>query len=98
VRVKWSKRAEADLDDIMELLADEVGEDRALDWHKQIKERGKLIGVMPGAHPERKVGSRLLRGCPFKSWMIWYTVGDKAVRIERVILGRRDQGVAVEQE
>lgn len=51
---------------------------------------GDVGEIVPVADQEHKVGARLLRGQPFRRWVVWYTQGDERVRIERVIPRRQD--------
>lgn len=97
MRVILSPGAAVDLEEIGDYIASEnpAAADRMID---AIRERCSRLGNTPGigvGRPELKQG---LHSVPFRRYLIFYTVIDSGLRIERIIHGARDLGAVFDDE
>lgn len=92
MRTRWTRLAEQDLDHEADWIDDHSGLDAALKFYDDVLERVLLIGVAPKAHPEIRVRNGWWRKCPWRDFLIYYTIDDRGVRVERLLPGAMDQG------
>lgn len=84
----FSPLAEFDLEEIGDYIARDNPK-RALSFIREIRERCSQIVANPQAAPLRPELGAGLRMVPFGRYLIFYTVGAEAVRIERILHGAR---------
>lgn len=85
----FSPRAEFDLEEIGDYIARE-NPSRAVSFIKKIRKRCAKIVENPAAAPLRNELGEGIRMVAFGRYLIFYTVGDENVRIERILHGSRD--------
>jgi len=84
-----SRQAEMDLAEITEFIARD-NPARAFEFEEELVEHARKIGRAPFAYVERpELGARL-RSCAHGAYVIFFTVDDRVVRIERILHGSRD--------
>lgn len=88
MRCVFSPLAEFDLEEIGDYIARDNPK-RALSFVQEVRERCAQIVANPQAAPLRPELGAGFRMVPFGRYLIFYTVGTDAVRIERILHGAR---------
>jgi toxin ParE1/3/4 len=88
-RCLFSVVAARDLEDIGDYIARDNPE-RALSFVRKIQEQCRKITAYPEAAPLRPELGEGIRMVPFGRYLIFYTVHDDHVRIERILHGSRN--------
>jgi toxin ParE1/3/4 len=96
MRVRLSRRAEIDLAEITDFIALDNPE-RAYEFEDELIARARKIGQSPLVYVERPELKEGLRSCAHGAYVIFFTVDDQGVRIERILHGSRDLGPLVTQ-
>lgn len=96
MRVRLSRRAENDLVEIIDFIALDNPE-RAFEFEDELIARARKIGQSPMAYVERPELREALRSCAHGAYVIFFTVDDQGVRIERILHGSRDLGPLLNQ-
>lgn len=94
--VRLSRRAETDLAEITDFIALDNPE-RAYEFEDELLGKAHSISASPLGYvetPELKPG---LRSCAHGSYVIFFTVDDHGIRIERILHGARDLGPLLSQ-
>ncbi len=89
MRCEISPLAEADLREIGDYIARDNPQ-RAGSFIEELVERTQQIARMPLAHPARDDLAPGLRARSHRHYIIFFTVTDAGVRIERILHGSRD--------
>lgn len=84
----FSAYAELDLEEIADYIARDNPR-RALSYISEIRARCHNITTFPEAAPLREEFGVGIRVVPFGPYLIFYTAGADAVRIERILSGSR---------
>jgi toxin ParE1/3/4 len=85
----FSPLAELDLEDIGDYIARD-NPPRAVSFIRDIREQCAKITSMPQAAPLRHELGEGIRMVPFGHYLIFYTVSDESIRIERILHGARN--------
>lgn len=96
MRVRVSRRAEMDLAEITDFIALDNPE-RAYQFEDELLERAEKIGRAPLAYVERPELRPGLRSCAHGAYVIFFTIDEHGVRIERLLHGARDLGPLLDQ-
>lgn len=96
MRVRVSRRAEMDLAEITDFIALDNPE-RAYQFEEELLERAQTIGRAPLAYAERPELRAGLRSCAHGAYVVFFTIDEQGVRIERVLHGARDLGLLLNQ-
>lgn len=91
MRVRMSRRAETDLIEITDFIALDNPE-RATQFEDELLERAQKISTAPLGYVERPELREGLRSCAHGAYVIFFTIDDHGVRIERILHGARDLG------
>lgn len=91
MRVRMSRRAETDLIEITDFIALDNPE-RATQFEDELLERAQKISTAPLGYVERPEFREGLRSCAHGAYVIFFTIDDHGVRIERILHGARDLG------
>lgn len=89
--VRLSRRAESDLGEITDFIALDNPE-RASEFEDELLEHARKIALAPLGYVERPELRKGLRSCTHGAYVIFFTVDDQGVRIERILHGARDLG------
>lgn len=89
MRVRPSHRAETDLIEITDYIALDSPE-RASTFEDELLEHAHTIAQAPFGYVERPELSKGLRSCAHGAYVIFFTIDDQGVRIERILHGARD--------
>lgn len=89
MRVRISRRAETDLVEITDFIALDNPE-RANQFEDELLEHTQKISLAPLGYAERRELREGLRSCAHGAYVIFFTVDDLGVRIERILHGARD--------
>jgi toxin ParE1/3/4 len=89
MRVRVSRRAEIDLAEITDFIALDNPE-RAFEFEDELIARAHKIGETPQAYAERPELKEGVRSCAYGAYVIFFTIDDQGVRIERILHGSRD--------
>jgi len=84
----FSPLAEFDLEEIGDYIARD-NPPRAVSFIREIRELCVKITAMPETAPLRHELVEGIRMVPFGRYLIFYTIGAKSIRIERVLHGAR---------
>jgi toxin ParE1/3/4 len=84
----FSPLAEIDLEEIGDFIARD-NPARAVSFIQEIKEKCQKITEAPEAFPLRLDIMNGLRMVSFRSYLIFYTIGE-SIRVERILHGARD--------
>ena len=87
--VRLSRRAEMDLVEITEFIALDNPE-RAYEFEDELLERARKISLAPLGYVERPELKEGIRSCAHGAYVIFFTIDDQGVRIERMLHGARD--------
>jgi len=96
VRVRLSRRAEIDLAEITDFIALDNPE-RAFEFEEELIARARKIAQAPQAYVERPELREGIRSCAHGAYVIFFTIDDQGIRIERILHGSRDLGPLVNQ-
>lgn len=96
MRVRISRRAEMDLIEITDFIALDNPE-RAHQFEDELLERAQKISLTPFGYVERPEIREGLRSCAHGAYVIFFTVDEQGVRIERILHGARDLGPLLNQ-
>jgi toxin ParE1/3/4 len=89
MRCEISPLAENDLREIGDYIA--IGNpERAISFIEELLAHSQRIASIPSGYMVRDDLAPGLRSCPHKNYIIFYTMTDTVVRIERIIHGSRD--------
>ena len=91
-----SRQAEMDLAEITDFIARD-NPARAFAFEEELVEHARKIGRAPLAYAERPDLCDGLRSCAHGSYVIFFTLDDRGVRIERILHGSRDIGSLMDQ-
>jgi toxin ParE1/3/4 len=91
MRVRLSRRAETDLIEITDFIALDNPE-RASEFENELLEHAHEIAQAPLGYVERPELKKGIRSCTHGAYVIFFTVDDQGVRIERILHGARDMG------
>ena len=91
-----SRQAEMDLAEITDFIARE-NPARAFAFEEELVEHARKIGRAPLAYAARPDLCDGLRSCVHGSYVIFFTLDDRGVRIERILHGSRDIGSLLDQ-
>jgi toxin ParE1/3/4 len=94
--VRLSRRAEMDLVEITDFIALDNPE-RAYEFEDKLLEKTGEISLSPFGYVERPELKSGVRSCAHGSYVIFFTVDDQGVRIERILHGARDLGSLLNQ-
>ena len=89
-------RAEADLVEITEFIAIDNPE-RATRFEDELLEHAHKIAQTPLGYVERPELREGIRPCTHGAYVIFFTIDDQGVRIERILHGARDSGSLLSQ-
>ena len=89
--VRLSRRAEMDLFEVTEFIALDNPE-RAFQFEDELLERARKISLSPLGYFERPELKPGVRSCVHGSYIIFFTIDDRGIRIERILHGARDLG------
>lgn len=89
--VRLSRRAEMDLVEITDFIALDNPE-RAYEFEDELLERARKISMAPLGYIERPELKEGVRSCAHGAYVIFFTVDDQGIRIERILHGARDLG------
>jgi plasmid stabilization system protein ParE len=84
-----SRQAEMDLAEITDFIARD-NPARAFKFEEELVEHARKIERAPLAYVERTDLGHRLRSCAHGAYVIFFTVNDPVVRIERILHGSRD--------
>ena len=84
-----SRQAEMDLAEITDFIARD-NPTRAFKFEEELVEHARRIGRAPFAYAERPDLGPRLRSCAHGAYVIFFTVSDGTVRVERILHGSRD--------
>ena len=70
---------------------------RAFEFEEELVEHARRIGRAPLAYAERPDLCLGLRSCAHGAYVIFVTLDDRGVRIERILHGSRDIGSLLDQ-
>lgn len=96
MRVRLSRRAEMDLAEITDFIALDNPE-RAYEFEDELLERAQKISLAPLGYVERTELKEGVRSCAHGAYVIFFTVDDYGIRIERILHGARDLGPLINQ-
>ena len=91
MRTRMSRKAEMDLAEITDFIALDNPQ-RAERFEEELLDHAQRIARAPLAYVERSDVQPGLRSCAHGSYVIFFTVNDDGVRIERILHGARDLG------
>lgn len=89
MRVRISRRAEMDLVEITDFIAID-NPARADQFEDELLECAQKISLSPLGYVERPELREGLRSCAHGTYVIFFTVDNQGVRIERILHGARD--------
>lgn len=90
MRVVFSPAAERDLEEIGDYIAQD-NPTRAVSFIREIREHCGLLASSPRAAPLWPELGENLRMVPHGRYLIFYTLFEESLRIERVLHGARDR-------
>lgn len=93
--VRLSRRAEMDLVEITDFIALDNPE-RAYEFEDELIERARKISLAPLGYVERAELKEGIRSCAHGAYVIFFTVDDQGIRVERILHGARDLGPLLE--
>jgi toxin ParE1/3/4 len=96
VRIRLSRRAEIDLAEITDFIALD-NPDRALEFEDELLAQARKIGQAPLGYVERPELKEGVRSCAYSAHVIFFTIDDQGIRIERILHGSRDLGPSLNQ-
>lgn len=96
MRVRVSRRAEMDLAEITDFIALDNPE-RAYQFEDELLEHAQKIARAPHVYAERPDLKPGLRSCAHGAYVIFFTIDEHGVRIERFLHGARDLGPLLNQ-
>jgi toxin ParE1/3/4 len=96
MRTRMSRQAEMDLAEITDFIARD-NPARAFEFEEKLIEHARRIGRAPLAYAERPNLCAGLRSCAHGAYMIFFTLDDQGVRIQRILHGSRDIGPLLDQ-
>lgn len=88
--IRISERADLDLVDIFDHIAEEADDDRAVAVLREIDSKIRLYATQPLLGRSRDELSQGLRGFPVYNYMVFYHPLNNGIRVVRVIHGSRD--------
>jgi toxin ParE1/3/4 len=91
-----SRQAEIDLAEITDFIA-LSDPTRAFDFEEALLEHARRIGHAPLAYAERRDLRVGVRSCAHGAYLIFFTLDEQGVRIERILHGSRDLGPLLNQ-
>jgi toxin ParE1/3/4 len=86
-----SRRADVDLAEITDFIALDNSE-RAFEFEDELVAQARKIAQAPLGYVERPELKEGLRSCAYGDYMIFFTIDDQGIRIERILHGSRDLG------
>lgn len=89
MRLSFSPRAEADLEEIGDYIALDSPV-RALNFVRELRSQAARVVVAPKACPMRPDLAPDIRMLVFRSYLVFYRALDHEVRIERILHSSRD--------
>lgn len=96
MRVRLSRRAEMDLAEITDFIALDNPE-RASQFEDELLEHARKISQAPLGYVERRELKDGLRSCPHGAYVIFFTIDESGIRVERILHGARDLGPMLNQ-
>ncbi len=96
MRVRLSRRADIDLAEITDFIALDNPE-RAFEFEDELIARARKIAQAPLVYVERPELKEGIRSCAHGAYVIFFTIDDHGVRIERILHGSRDLGPLLNQ-
>lgn len=84
-----------DLVEITDFIALDNPE-RAYEFEDELLERARKISLSPLGYVERPELKEGIRSCAHGAYIIFFTIDDQGVRIERILHGARDLGPLLE--
>jgi toxin ParE1/3/4 len=96
VSVRLSRRAEIDLAEITDFIALDNPE-RAFEFEEELLAQARKIAQTPLGYVERPELKEGLRSCAYGAYVIFFTIDDQGIRIERIVHGSRDLGPLLSQ-
>ena len=97
MHVRVSRRAEMDLAEITDFIALD-NPDRAYQFEDELLGHAKKISLAPLSYAERSDLRTGLRSCAHGAYLIFFTVDEQGVRIERILHGARDLQTLFERQ
>ena len=91
MRVRLSRRAEMDLAEITDFIALDNPE-RAYEFEDELLERAQKISLSPLGYVERPELKEGVRSYAHGAYVIFFTIDNQEIRIERILHGARDLG------
>ena len=91
MQVRISRRAEIDLAEITDFIALDNPE-RALEFEDELIAQAHKIAHSPLGYVERPELREGLRSCTYGAYVLFFTIDDQGIRIERILHGSRDLG------
>jgi toxin ParE1/3/4 len=91
MRVRLSRWAEMDLIEITDFIALDNPE-RASEFEDELLEHARKVAQAPLGYIERPELKNGVRSCAHGAYVIFFTVDDQGIRIERILHGARDLG------
>lgn len=96
MRVRLSRRAETDLVEITDFIAlDNPG--RASDFEDELLKHASKIAQAPLAYVERPELKKGVRSRAHGAYVIFFSIDEQGVRIERILHGARDVGPLLDE-
>ena len=96
MRIRLSRRAELDLIEITDFIALDNPE-RASEFEDELLQRARKIAQAPLGYVERPELKKGIRSCVHGAYVMFFTVDDQGIRIERILHGARDLGPLLNQ-
>jgi toxin ParE1/3/4 len=85
-----------DLAEVTDFIALDNPE-RAYEFEDELLERARKISLAPLGYVERPELTKGLRSCAHGAYVIFFTMDDQGIRIERILHGARDLGPLLNQ-
>jgi toxin ParE1/3/4 len=89
MRVRLSRRADNDLVEITDFIALDNPE-RATEFEDELLQHARKIALAPLGYAERAELKPGIRSCAHGDYVIFFTLDDDGIRIERILHGARD--------
>ncbi len=96
MQVRLSRRAETDLVEITDFIALDNAE-RASKFEDELLEHARTIAQVPLGYIERPELKKGIRSCSHGAYIIFFTIDNQGVRIERILHGARGLGPLLSQ-
>lgn len=96
MRLSFSPRAEEDLEEIADYIAND-NPARALSFVQELRTRSELIVANPYAFPAREELAEGLRVMVYGAYLVFFRVREKEIRVERILHGSRDLPAAFDE-